>query len=160
MARTSPLARVPARPTRKQRNASATFLPGVVDGERVVIARVRQHESEAALMHRIMIAVSTSGALVWRNHVGRGRHASGNYVAMGLGKGSADIIGLVPPHGRWIAIEVKTKAGIVSPDQQRWLELVRRWGGVTGVARSVEDALALVEEARGHRPAAAKPGGT
>lgn len=137
-----------AKAGRRTSDFAASFLPGVVNGERVLVARLPARESESSLMHRIMIAVSTCGALVWRNHVGRGRHASGNYVAMGLGVGSADIVGLVPPFGRWLAIEVKAPKGVVSPEQTRWLELVRRWGGVAGVARSVEDALALVNEAR------------
>lgn len=67
----------------------------------------------------------------------------------GLAVGSADLIGLVPPSGRFIAIECKRpKGGRVTERQRAWLDVVRRCGGVAGIARSVDEAMTLVDEAR------------
>lgn len=80
------------------------------------------------------------------------------YTAFGLCKGSADIVGMVQlavPRmlgtatlSRWIALEVKTATGRVSVEQQQFLDLVNRRGGVGRVVRSVEDAGAAIAEAR------------
>ena len=106
-------------------------------------------EKEAVLLDRIRTALSNCGVLVWRNHVGVSRQASGHYAHSGLAVGSSDLVGLVPPFGRFIGIEVKRpRFGRVSARQERWLALVRSFGGVAGVARSVEEALELVAAAR------------
>ncbi len=42
------------------------------------------------------------------------------------------------------SIEVKTPTGRIRPEQQQWLETVQAAGGIAGVARSVEDAKALL----------------
>jgi hypothetical protein len=69
-------------------------------------------------------------------------------VVAGMAVGSADLIGIVGPHGRFLSIEVKTAKGRVSEAQEDWARIVRSRGGVAGIARSVEDALELVEKAR------------
>src|SRR5690606_32740184 len=95
-------------------------------------------------------AVSVSGCHVWRNHVGTGKHASGNWVQMGLGVGSADLVG-VARGGRFFAIEVRRPGALktVTREQQRWIDLVNRWGGVAGAVDSVEAAMDIVQRARG-----------
>lgn len=52
-------------------------------------------------------------------------------------KGISDIF--FATHDHWGWIEVKSKTGRVSPDQQRFLDQVKELGGVAIVARSVED---------------------
>jgi penicillin-binding protein-related factor A (putative recombinase) len=52
-------------------------------------------------------------------------------------KGVSDILGLY--QGRFLAIEVKTKTGRLSPVQKLFLERVKSYGGIAFVARSVED---------------------
>ena len=52
--------------------------------------------------------------------------------------GIADILGILND-GRFLAIEVKTRSGRVSEEQQAFLEDITRRGGVGFVARSVED---------------------
>ncbi len=133
---------------KRKRNA-AKFLPGIVDGERVFFAQVPEKESEASLMERILVAVAASGARVFRNHVGRGKHASGNWVSMGLGVGSPDLVGQAKG-GIFFGIEVKApgKLKTVTPEQQRWIDVTNRWGGVAGAVDSVEAALAIVDMAR------------
>lgn len=59
---------------------------------------------------------------------------------MHFGKvGSADIIGIIKPTGRLLAIEVKKAGGKVSPEQQAFLDTVRDAGGLAIIAYSVDD---------------------
>lgn len=100
--------------------------------------------SERHLMDSIRAALcAVEGVRVWRNNVGVDTMRGIRY---GLGVGSPDLVGIA--WGRFVGLEVKTPTGRVSKEQTMWLDMVRRFGGVAGVARSVEDALAIVEEAR------------
>lgn len=111
--------------------------------------KTKKHLSEANVLTAIRIALAKAGVPIWRNHVSLSKQESGAMARTGLAVGSADLIGLVPPFGRFIAIEAKKPAGgRVTERQVRWLAVVRRCGGVAGVARSVEEALALVAEAQ------------
>ena len=58
--------------------------------------------------------------------------------------GVSDLIGWAPG-GRFAAIEVKAPRGRLTDEQAAFIELVRRSGGVAGVARSVEEARAILE---------------
>ena len=58
--------------------------------------------------------------------------------------GVSDLIGWTEG-GRFAAIEVKGPRGRVTDEQAAFLELVRRSGGLAGVARSVEEATAILE---------------
>ena len=100
--------------------------------------------SETNIQNDIMIALSKGGATVWRNNTGALKDATGRLVRYGLCKGSSDIIGICPD-GRFLAIEVKKSTGRATPDQVRFIEAVRAKGGRAGVARSVEDALRILE---------------
>lgn len=100
--------------------------------------------SERHLMDSIRAALcAVDGVRVWRNNVGVDTMRGIRY---GLGVGSPDLVGIA--WGRFVGLEVKTPTGRVSKEQTMWLDMVRRFGGVAGVARSVDDALAIVEEAR------------
>lgn len=121
---------------------------------------------ETRLQHEIMLALSEAGCTVFRNNTGQawlGKpiHQAGDQVTLqgahkipfGLCVGSADLIGIAPD-GRFLAVEVKVpesgsrRAGRVSPEQRDFLAAVNAAGGLGGIARSVEDALALISGAR------------
>ena len=115
--------------------------------------------TETKLMNLILIALSQAGCTVWRVEtagawVGRQIHKDGNTVTLanarmfrtGLCTGGSDILGIAP-NGAFMAVEVKTKTGRVSPEQQTFINAVRAAGGIAGVARSVEDALKLIRSA-------------
>jgi len=112
---------------------------------------------ESTIQSLILLALSESGCTVWRNEtagawVGKVIHQSHGTVTIadarmiqaGLCVGGADIIGIHPGSGRMIAIEVKSATGRATPEQVRFIETVRACGGISGVARSVEDALQLI----------------
>jgi hypothetical protein len=127
---------------------SSIGLPGILPPAPARRSRALD-EKEASVLDRIRKVLEKCGVLVWRNHVGLSRQGSGRFARSGLAKGASDLVGLVSPSGRFIAIEVKRpRGGRVSEDQERWLALVRACGGVAGVVRSVEEALELVAAAR------------
>lgn len=54
-------------------------------------------------------------------------------------KGVSDILGIIG--GRFLAIEVKSKTGKLSPDQKIFLRRIQDEGGIAFMARSTEQAL-------------------
>lgn len=113
--------------------------------------------SESTIQREIMLAVSKTGARVFRNNVAEGwvgnvfsdaNNGDGRLVILhharplhaGLCVGSADLIGWTAD-GRFLSIEVKSKTGRVTEEQKTFLAMVRASGGVAIIARSVEEAL-------------------
>lgn len=96
--------------------------------------------------------------VVWRNHVAKARTPDGRIQTFGLGTGSADLVGAcrieVKPDdvgrvlGVMFAVELKGDRGRVTEDQELWLRMVRKYGVRSGVARSVEEALAIAKGTR------------
>jgi len=62
-------------------------------------------------------------------------------VKPGLGTGSSDLIGILAPSGKLVAIEMKSATGTCTPEQELFLALVRKSGGIAFVCRSVDDFL-------------------
>jgi hypothetical protein len=94
---------------------------------------------------------------VFRNNTGALPDARGVTVRYGLANGSADLIGLVAPYGRFLSIECKPE-GWTGPsgakerkrhqEQCDWRDIVLNAGGVAGFAADIEEALRLVYYAR------------
>lgn len=100
-----------------------------------------------------MLAVGNlPGVRVWRNNTGALRDATGQLIRFGL-KGSADILGIVGPAGRFLAIEVKAPRGRLSEHQQNFRAMVESLGGLYVVARSPGEALDAIAAARESVPA-------
>lgn len=64
-------------------------------------------------------------------------------VNYGLCKGSCDIIGFKTESGNAIffGLEVKTEGDSTRKHQKKFMEMVNKNGGISGVVRSVEDAM-------------------
>jgi hypothetical protein len=123
--------------------------------------------NETNLMHSIMLA--NHGCRLFRNNVGTAwtgspliKQPDGSVTLRnarplhaGLCKGSSDLIGFKPvtitPEmvGRTVAvftaIEVKTPKGKPTPEQLHFLKRVKELGGIAGIARSVDDVLAITD---------------
>lgn len=114
------------------------------------------HQSEQSIQQLIRLKLSNGSVRLLRNNTGVLQDKNGRPVQFGLAKGSADLIGwktvTVTPEmvGQQVAvftsIEVKTPTGRIRPEQEQWMKVVRGAGGIAGIARSVEDAEALVQQ--------------
>lgn len=90
-------------------------------------------------------------ALLFRNNCGQMIDAHGKRVVFGLGKGSADLVGLWRhPDGRaqYVELEIKRDNGKQSPEQVLRQQLITSKGGVYAVLRSVDEARAWAAEMR------------
>jgi hypothetical protein len=85
--------------------------------------------TEAEITSAIRALLKSLGVFAWKNWSG----------PMSSPKGIADILGCWK--GRFVAIEVKRPGGRISQEQERFLEAIRRHGGIGFVARSVEDVI-------------------
>ena len=111
--------------------------------------------SETDLVRAVLIALSESGCVVWRNNSGRLADRFGRWVTFGL-EGSADVIGWCRGYaaagGAWvhcavfIAIECKAPHGRMREAQVLWGHQATQAGVVYVVARSVQDAIDVVEQ--------------
>lgn len=96
---------------------------------------------------------------LWRNTTGTTQEwsesstgaAVARYITYGLGPGSPDIVGVLTVCGLGImvGIEAKSATGRVEPEQAAWLAAGASRGIITGVARSVDDARAIIAAGRG-----------
>lgn len=75
-------------------------------------------------------------------------------MTYGLCEGSSDLIGwrtriitaedVGKPIAQFVAIEVKSKTGRATKDQNSFIYTVQKAGGIAGIARSVQDAATLL----------------
>jgi hypothetical protein len=104
---------------------------------------------EADLYAPIIEAVRVSGlATIWRNQSGSVR-ARGGYVHLGPA-GSPDLVGWMlqgPRRGAFVGLEVKRPGEQATLIQTAWRQDIEKAGGVAGVVRSVDDALAVLRAA-------------
>lgn len=108
--------------------------------------------AETTLQQHIRLAVGQrSDVRLFRNNTGTlPDPRTGRPIQFGLARGSADLIGIkqvtITPEmvgqsiGVFTSIEVKTPTGRVTPEQRNWLTMVRKLGGIAGIARSTRDA--------------------
>jgi hypothetical protein len=106
---------------------------------------------ERDIQHAIRLASAEfSGLTLWRNSTGVADTANGTKQRFGLCKGSSDLIGILAPAGRLVAIEIKSETGRLRPEQELFLELVRKHGGFACVVRSVEEFREAMQRAIHH----------
>ena len=99
---------------------------------------------ESSILNSIRLAAAP--ATLWRNNSGA-YMKDGFFVRYGVASpGGSDLIGFTPRNGIAVftAIEVKTQTGKISAQQQNFIDVIRRAGGIAGVARSPEEAKRLI----------------
>jgi hypothetical protein len=98
---------------------------------------------ESKLMHQIMAALSEKGCFVLRTNSGVYYDSQGNRITIGF-KGLSDLVGF-RPDGKFFALEIKTATGRPSPEQIKFIDFCRSKSIPAGIARSVEEALQILE---------------
>ena len=127
--------------------------------------------SEHVIQQQILLAHSSGTTRLWRNNVGTGwagqatKVTGGNLRAVsqalrpgdvvirqgrplhaGLCVGSSDLIGYRQVNGiaQFVALEVKSATGRATKEQVQFLDHIQAAGGLAGIARSVDDAAAIL----------------
>ena len=127
--------------------------------------------SEHVIQQQILLAHGSGSVRLWRNNVGTGwagqatKVTGGNLRAVsqalrpgdvvirqgrplhaGLCVGSSDLIGSRQVNGiaQFVALEVKSATGSATKEQVQFLDHIQAAGGLAGIARSVDDAAAIL----------------
>lgn len=101
-------------------------------------------KSESQIQAEIMLAIAQAGHRVWRSNAGRVKNEQGYYIKL-FPKGFTDLIGYRHTDGKFFAIEVKNKKGRLREDQKKFADFAEGQPILYGVARSVEDAMKIIE---------------
>lgn len=102
-------------------------------------------KSEKAIQNEILLALSQNGCKVFRTNAGEIRTKDGRVVKL-LPKGFPDIAGFRMSDGKAVFIEVKNAKGRLRKEQIVFGELLGKFPVLYGVARSPEEAMAIIEE--------------
>ena len=101
--------------------------------------------TEGDIQRLIMVELSARGHMVFRANVGRFFTADGRRVSTGLPPGFSDLFGYRASDGRAFFIEVKTPTGRLRVEQAAFLAAMQKRGALAGMARSLADAILIVE---------------
>jgi hypothetical protein len=128
--------------------------------------------SEHITQQRILLAHGSGSVRLWRNNVGTGwagqatKVTGGNLRTIatalrpgdvvirqgrplhaGLCVGSSDLIGYRQVDGvaQFVALEVKSATGRATKEQSQFIDHIQAAGGLAGIARSVDDAAAILQ---------------
>lgn len=69
----------------------------------------------------------------------------GRYVRFTSSPGVSDVLAVLPPHGTFLAVEVKAPSGRLRPAQAQFLDVIRRAGGISCVVRDVRELALLLD---------------
>ena len=98
---------------------------------------------ESDIQKAILEYLHYRGIYAWRNHTtGIYNAKGGGFIPTGM-QGVADILGILEG-GRFLAIEVKTEKGKTTENQDNFLKMIDEKGGLSFVARSIEDVDRLL----------------
>lgn len=99
---------------------------------------------ESTVLSQCLAYLSICRIPCWRLNTGA-LPVGKRFVRFGV-PGSADILGVIPPSGRALAVEVKRPGGRISPTQVAWLDLFRSAGGLALVVHSIEELRLALRE--------------
>ena len=107
--------------------------------------------NETELQNRIRLSIGAiAGVRMFRNQVGNFRSLDSKRIIKVGTVGSSDLIGFtsktITPDmvgqviAQYVALEIKTPTGKVSPQQSAFIDMVNKSGGIGAIVRSVDDA--------------------
>ena len=100
--------------------------------------------TEHDIQSEIRLHLSSLGYCVFRINSGKVKMADGRWFDVGVPKGFSDLLAI--KDGKAYFIECKNEVGRPSPEQLNFIKQMQtRYGCRAGIARSVEDALKIVE---------------
>lgn len=102
-------------------------------------------ESEHSIQKKIQVTLSQHKCSVFRTNVGKVQTIDHRWFDTGLPQGFPDLMGFRWVDNQIFFIEVKTETGKPRPDQIRFHEFLQSHNVIHGIARSVQDALMIVD---------------
>lgn len=121
---------------------------------------IRNALVDDCLLFRVNVGQAWTGDRITNLRDGRLLIEGPRPFNVGLPAGFSDTFGLVEVTiteamvgsrlGQFLAGEIKTETGRVSPKQSAFLQAINNRGGRAGVWRSVDDALRMVRGAKGN----------
>lgn len=99
---------------------------------------------ETKIQNEIRAGLAPYG-VTFRTNVGKFLLADGRTISIGV-PGMSDLLFIEHGTGRAGWIEVKTKTGRPSQLQLHFIETMQKIGCYAGIARSVDDALRIIEK--------------
>lgn len=100
---------------------------------------------EHDIQNEIRVAVSPWCA-IFRANVGRVKTPDGRWFSTGLPQGFSDLFGVRRRDGKAVFIEVKRPGEKASPEQKKFIKVMKSLGAVAGVCYNTEEAVKLVTE--------------
>lgn len=100
-------------------------------------------KSESRIQNEIRLGLNHH-AQMFRINAGSVRMADGRFFQTGVPKGYSDLSGFRLKDGKAVFLEIKNARGRLQADQKRFLAAMQKKGAICGVARSVEQAINLV----------------
>lgn len=101
-------------------------------------------KTEHDVQNEIRLALSKQGYCVFRINSGKVKTDDGRWFDVGVPKGFSDLLAI--RNGKAYFIEVKNEVGRPTDEQLNFIKQMQtRYGCRAGVARSVKDALSIVE---------------
>lgn len=102
-------------------------------------------ESEHSIQKQIQLELSRHQCTVFRANVGKIHTPDGRFFSTGLPSGFPDLFGFRWTDGKIFFIEVKNAKGRPRADQVVFHKMLQSHNVVHGIARSVHDALMIVD---------------
>ncbi len=124
-------------------------LPGATDlfGMETPTKRTNS-KPEAAALHEVLLALRNHPSVCWVERMNSGAVKVGTrFIRFGF-VGCADLIGMLTD-GRFLACEVKSKTGRLSPEQTAFLSQINNNGGIGFVARNCADVFRELKQPMG-----------
>lgn len=95
---------------------------------------------EKDIQNSILEYLHAKGIFCWKEHSGGIMIDGGKrYMPIGL-RGKSDILGILND-GRFLAVEVKRKTGVVSAEQKIFIDNINNRGGLAFIATSIDDVI-------------------
>lgn len=101
-----------------------------------------REQKEADILRDCLTWLKLHGVLCWRQNQGAitGMHnGKRRFLRFSSQVGISDILGVLPPSGRLLAVECKRPGKQPTAEQAAFLDMVRQCGGVALCARSIDD---------------------
>lgn len=102
-------------------------------------------KTEATIQNEIILEVNKRGHRLFRGNAGTIKdERTGSWIKL-LPPGFPDTFGFRKSDGKFIVIEVKNAKGKLRKEQKAFAEFATTQPVLYGIARSVEDAIAIIE---------------